>query len=276
MSQRISPQPSPYPIQPPAPIALVLFAALLINLYGLYAFTGLAILTIAFIVVTAILASLAVPNTLEETSGNEAAQVFLFLTWGSALVTGATVGLFHWFAFKRPALITLGLFAICILIWIFGRSISALWAISLTLFTFAMAYGVLVLPAPPGSLDMEKKENQTLVVVQVRDGAGRPVYAAVYADLKWYWRSDPPLDDDDRQWWSKTYAYPTDGAGGLATLNLQDDPRFKILVVRVRPEPRQSETVEARVEYEDARAERVVPGPGTVQPFNFVLKERRR
>ncbi len=60
---------------------------------------------------------------------------------------------------------------------------------------------------------MEKRENQTIVVVKVTESAGRAVNAAVFADLKWCWRNDPPLDDDDREWWSKDQIYAHDVAG---------------------------------------------------------------
>jgi len=255
----------------PGPVALPLFFAMIIDLYGLYAFTGLALVVFAFVIGTAILGSVSGANAANSAGKGESAQVFLFLSWACAFISGAVVGLFHWFQFKRPALLTLVFFAIAVVIWIATRSISAVWAIVIGLLTAATACAVIVLPPPPGSLDMEKKENQTMVVVSVKDPAGHPLNATVYADLKWPWRKDPPLEDDNREWWSKTETYVGE-LPGVATLHLQVDPRFKILVVRVKPDPvAETGAFGGRVEYEDGRAERAVPVPGTVQPFDFTL-----
>ena len=97
----------------------------------------------------------------------------------------------------------------------------------------------------------------------------------VYLDLVYFWQSDPELEGDDREWWSED----TTEKDGTAQMALQEDPRFKRLVIRVRRDPltnayNEPTTIGDWVGYEDARLEANALTLKTPYAFHVVLSRR--
>jgi hypothetical protein len=169
----------------------------------------------------------------------------------------------------------LGTYALAVLIWLVGRAFSALWSWLFPIAGVAMLSAVMQLGAPPGADDMEQKESWTPVNVTAIDAAGEPIDGAtVFLDLVHFWQGDPELDAE-REWWSQD----TTGSDGTARMALQEDPRFKRLLIRVRREPfagayNEPTTIGGYVGYEDARLEAVLPAPKVPYAFQVVMTRR--
>jgi hypothetical protein len=256
------------------PLTVVAGSALLVNVVGLYAFTGVALCVFGYIALTVVLAVRA-ERTVKNSGSAAAGSTALFLSWVAALVGGALVGAFHWVQYAHAAYAVLSLYASAVLIWLVGRAFSALWSWLLPLAGAAMLAAVVQLGAPPGADDMEKEESWTRVLVTAVDEAGRPIDGAtVYLDLVPFWQGDPALDGE-REWWSKGKT----GGDGTAVMALHEDPRCKRLVIRVRREPgadgfNEPATIGHCVGYADARVQAFLPAPKVPYAFQVVMARR--
>jgi hypothetical protein len=256
------------------PVTAIAGFALLVNLVGLFTFTGVALTVFAYIVVTALMLTWA-RRRVEESTTLEIGTVLMVLSWMAALVGGAIVGGLHWVQFAHAAYAVLGLYAGSAVVWLFGRALSALWSLVFPAVGVALLTAVMQLGAPPGADDMEEQENWTPVNVAVVDEAGEPIAGAkVYLDLLQFWQGEPELDGD-REWWTKDET----ADDGEAKMHLQEDPRFKRLVVRVRHEPEtagfnEPTTVAAAIGHDDARLTAVLPEAKIPYSFRIVMHER--
>lgn len=256
------------------PLTVVAGLALVVNLVGLYAFTGVALCVLGYVALTAVLVSRA-EWTAKNRRSAEAGSAVLLLSWVAALVGGVLVGGLHWVQYVHAAYAVLGLYASALLIWLLGPAFSALWSWLLSLAGAAMLAVVVQLGAPPGADDMDKKESWTPVLVTAVDEAGQPIEGAtVYLDLVQFWQDDPTLESK-REWW----ATGKTGDDGTAVMALHEDPRFKRLVIRVRREPEagginEPETIGRCVGYADARVQAVLPAPKAPYSFPVVMARR--
>jgi hypothetical protein len=140
----------------------------------------------------------------------------------------------------------------------------------------AMIAAVVQLNPPPGADDMEKSESWTPVDVTVVDERGKPIDGAVvHLDLLHFWQGEPELEGD-REWWTKG----TTSDDGTARMLLQEDPRFKQLVIRVRCEPfahggwNEPTTIGGYVGFNDARMKVILPDPKIPYSFHLVMSQR--
>jgi hypothetical protein len=256
------------------PLTVVSGVALLINIVGLYAFTGVALCVFGYIALTFFLVFWA-DRTVKEPRCAVAGSMVLVLSWAVALVGGALVGAFHWVQYAHAAYAVLGVYALTVLIWLVGQAYSALWSLLFPLAGAAMLAAVVQLGAPPGADDMQKEESWTPVLVTAVDEAGRPIEGAtVYLDLVWFWQGDPALDGK-REYWSTARTKDD----GTAVMALHEDPRFKRLVIRVRREPggngyNEPSTIGRCVGYVDARVQTVLATPKVPYPFRVVMSRR--
>lgn len=248
--------------------------ALLVNVVGLYAFTGVALCVFGYIALTLVLVSRA-ERTVQASGSAAAGSGVLFLSWVAALVGGVLVGAFHWVQYVHAAYAVLGLYAAAVLIWLVGRAFTALWSWLFPMVGVAMLVAVVQMGAPPGADDMEKKESWTPVLVTAVDEAGQPIDGAtVHLDLVQFWQGDP-AQDGQRAWWSTDKT----GGDGTAVMALHEDPRFKRLVIRVRREPvtdgfNEPATIGHCVGYTDARVQAVLPAPKVPYTFRVVMARR--
>jgi hypothetical protein len=256
------------------PVTVVTGIALLINIVGLYAFTGVALCVFGYIGLTLMLSSWAARTTKNPGSA-DAGNTVMLLSWGVALVGGALVGAFHWVEYAHAAYVVLGTYALAALIWLIGRAFTLFWSWLFPLAGLAMLTAVMQLGSPPGADDMEKKESWTPVNVLVVDRAGKPIDGAtVLLDLVQIWQGDPAWDGD-RPWWCKG----TTDNEGKARMELHEDPRFKRLVIRVRREPFASgynppTTIGGYVGYDDARLQTTLPAPKVPYAFQIEMHQR--
>ncbi len=256
------------------PLTVVAGVALLVNVVGLYAFTGVALCVFGYVTLTLVLASRA-ERTVQNPHRAAAGSAVLLLSWVVALVGGVLVGALHWVQYTYAAYAVLGLYAAAVLLWLFGRAFSALWSLLFLMAGAAMLAAVIELGPPPGADDMQKEESWTRVLVTAVDEAGQPIDGAtVYLDLVQFWQEDPALEGQ-REWWSKGKT----GDDGTAVLALHEDPRFKRLVIRVRREPvtdgfNEPTTIGHCVGYIDARVQAVLPMPKVPYPFRVVMARR--
>lgn len=256
------------------PLTAVAGLALLINVVGLYAFTGVALCVFGYVVLTLVLTSRA-ERTVKNPHSAASGSAVLFLSWVAALVGGALVGAFHWVQYAHAAYAVLGLYTVAVLIWLVGRAFNALWSWLFLMAGAGMLAAVVQVGAPPGADDMQKKESWTPVLVTAVDEAGRPIEGAtVYLDLVQFWEGDPELDGR-REWWSKDRT----GSDGTAVMALHEDPRFKRLVIRVRREPvaggfNEPATIGHCVGYADVRVQAVLPAPKVPYQFRVVMARR--
>lgn len=248
--------------------------ALIVNVVGLYAFTGVALCVFAYIVLTLILSSRAGHSTTNPGSA-EAGTTVLILSWVAALVGGALVGGLHWIPYATAAYAVLGLYAIAVLIWVFGRAYGAFWSWMFPIAGIVLLAAVMQLGSPPGADDMDKKENWTPVTVTALDQDGQPIEGAtVILDLLPFWKGDPAWEDD-REWWGQD----TTRADGTVRMMLPEDPRFKRLLIRVRHEPftggiNEPTTIGGYVGHEDVRRQAMLPAPKV--PYSFRVEMTRR
>lgn len=256
------------------PFTAVAGIALLINLVGLYSFTGVALCVFGYIVLTLVLSSRA-ERTAKNIGSAQAGTVAIVLSWIVALVGGVVVGAFHWVHYSQAAYAVLAMYAVAVLIWLCGKAYDAFWSWLFPIVGLAMLWSVMQLAAPPGADDMEKKESWTPVNVMAFDEAGRPIEGAtVYLDLVQFWKGDPALDGD-REWWSKD----TTEKDGTAQMAIHEDPRFKRLLIRVRHEPfgrgySEPTTIGGYVGHEDVRLQTTLPAPKIPYSFQVTMKER--
>jgi hypothetical protein len=242
----------------PGPLGIVVGIALIINVIGLFFFTGVALLTLGFIGVTW---ALCAKTLSDETQSQDFGIAMLVLCWVAALFTGASVGAFHWWDFKWPALVAVGLYALAVLG--LARGLGILRLLLSLLLSAAMIYAVLMLPPPPGSLDEEKEENWTRVEITVTDEAGNPLEGAtVLVEAKWFWQNDTP--EQELGLWGKR---ETD-AKGAADSRIKEDARLKTVVVRVERPP-----LGDRPGYQPAKQERLVTSDRETLHFKFQLKK---
>lgn len=248
--------------------------ALVFNLIGLYAFTGVALCVFGYIALTLILSSSASKST-RNPGAAEGGNVVMILSWVVALVGGVLVGGFHWVQYQQAAYAVLGMFGLATLIWIVGRAFDSLLVWLLPVVGVAMLCAVIQLDPPPGSDDMEKKESWTPITVKVLDESGNPIDGAeITLDLLHVWQGDPPLSAD-RKWWCKDKT----GPDGIAEMALHEDPRFKRLLIRVQCEPSSSSfnvptTIGACTGYVEARQQTILPAAKAHYKFEFVMAER--
>jgi hypothetical protein len=256
------------------PVTAIAGFALLVNLVGLFTFTGVALTVFAYVIVTALMLAWA-RRQVEESTALEIGTVLMVLSWITALVGGAIVGGLHWVQYAHAAYAVLGLYAGSAVVWLFGRALSAAWSFLFPAVGVALLTAVMQLGSPPGADDMEEQENWTPVNVAVVDDAGEPIAGAkVYLDLVQFWQGEPELDGD-REWWTKDET----GADGEVKMQLQDDPRFKRLLIRVRHEPEtagfnEPTTIAAAVGHDDARLTVVLPEAKVPYSFRIVMHER--
>lgn len=274
MSQQTSVSTSGAGVSEGGPLVAVAGFALLFNLVGLYAFTGVALCVFGYIGLTLWLSSSA-GRGVRNSRSSEAGTAVLIMSWVVALVGGALVGGFHWVQYAHAAYATLVVYALAVVIWMFGRAFSAWWSWLFSLAGVAMLAAVMQLGSPPGADDMEKKESWTPVNVTAVDEAGQPIDGAtVYLDLVQFWAGDPELEGD-REWWSKA----STESDGTARMFLAEDPRFKRLVIRVQHEPfarryHEPRTIGAYVGHEDVRLQTVLPAHKVPYSFEVVMKRR--
>ena len=203
------------------PLGVVAGIALLVNIVGLFTFTGVALCVFGYIGV--MLFMIARAGRSAAPGRGEFGGIVMVLSWTAALAGGALVGGFHWVEFRHAAYVVLGLYALAVFIWIAGRAITVFWSLLFPLAGVAMLLAVTCLHAPPGADDLEKQENWTPVDVTVVDRAGRPVNdASVYLDLCQFWQGDPDLTGE-RDWWSNAQT----ARDGIAHMHLMKDPRFQ-------------------------------------------------
>lgn len=256
------------------PLTAVAGMALLFNLVGLYAFTGVALCVFGYIALTLVLSSRAERSAKSKGSA-QAGTAVIVVSWVVALVGGVLVGGFHWVQYAHAAYAVLGTYALAVLIWLVGRAFGAWWSWLFPLAGVAMLAAVMQLGSPPGADDMEKQESWTPVNVTAVDQAGQPIEGAtVYLDLVQFWRGDPALDGE-REWWSKH----TTESDGTAHMALHQDPRFKRLLIRVRREPfaggyNEPTTIGGYVGYDDARLQAVLPAAKVPYSFQVVMTQR--
>src|SRR4051794_17044659 len=142
------------------PLTAIGGIVLLVNVVGLFAFTGLALAIFGYIGITILLIWLAGRNS-ARTKAFRGAEAAMVCSWFAALATGVLVGALHWVKFPHAAYATLGLYSLAAAIWICGRAISFLSAFWFTSFAAALWAAVICLPAPPGSEDPSDRENRT-------------------------------------------------------------------------------------------------------------------
>jgi len=257
------------------PLTAVAGIALLFNLVGLYAFTGVALCVLGYVILTLVLSDWA-GRSVNNSGSADAGNAVMILSWIVALVGGVLVGGFHCVQWSHTAYVVLGVYAISVLIWLLGRAYDAVWSWLFASMGVAMVMAVMHLGSPPGADDMEKAENWTPVTVTAVDESGRPIEGAtVYLDLLHFWQSDPKLDGD-RKWWSKRETEKD----GVAKMDLHEDPRFKRLVIRVRREPfaggyNEPDTIGKYVGYDDLRRQVVLPSPKLPYFFEVELAQRK-
>lgn len=256
------------------PLTAIAGMALLINVAGLYAYTGVALCVFGYIGLTLFLSSRAW-NSVQNPGSADAGNAVMILSWLVALIGGVLVGAVHWVQYAPAAYAVLVAYALAVLIWLVGRAFTAVWSGLFSLAGAAMLAAVLQLGSPPGADDLEKQENWTPIKVSVVDQAGEPIEgAAVYLDLVPFWSGDPQFDGD-RSWWSKE----TTAADGTAHMALHDDPRFKRLLIRVRHDPfsggfNEPQTIGGYVGHEDARLHAYLPEPKAPYAFQVVMRQR--
>jgi hypothetical protein len=272
MSQRVSGSYSGASSFDGGPFTAIGGMALLINLVGLYSFTGVAICVFGYIALTLVLSSRALGAA--NSSSANAGNVAMFFSWLVALVGGVLVGAFHWVSFAHAAMAVLAAYALAIVIWLLGRALDAFWSWLFPLSGVAMLAAVMQLGAPPGADDMDKAESWTPVTVTAIDEAGQPIAdATVYLDLVHFWQGDPELDGQ-REWWTKG----STNKDGVAQMSLQEDPRFKRLVIRVLRGPsggwNAPATIGDCIGYQDARQQTTLPAPKVPYLFNITMPLR--
>jgi hypothetical protein len=256
------------------PLTWVAGICLLINVVGLFAFTAVALCVFGYIGLTLFLATRAQRGAPRSRS-SDAGNVVLFLSWIAALAGGAAVGAAHWVQFSHAAFVVLALYVLAVVIWILGRAFNMLRALMLFLLGAAALAAVTTLHAPPGSDDMEKAENWTSVIVNVVDSSGNPIRdATVILDLLWPWQTEPDFDAD-RDWWQKAQT----GSDGVARIQIEKDPRFKKLLIRVRREPfkggyNEPTTAAGYIGYNDARLQTTLPVEKETYTFTISMTER--
>jgi hypothetical protein len=252
------------------PLGAIGGIVLLINVVGLFAFTGLAVTIFAYIAVTVLLMCRAGLQGPKSSAGGAGVAV-LILSWMAALATGVCVGAFHWVKFPYAAYVTLGLYGLAVAIWLGGRVFGFLHALLFSSFGAALLAAVVCLPAPPGSEDPNDKENRTRVVARFVDEAGLPVEdVEVWFDLKWCWQDDPKLREKP-----DATSLMIDNCCGLpqgsAPWEAADDPRYKLLVIRARRGPHRGGEDAG---YEDVRHEMLLPRRGQEYKVQLALQER--
>jgi hypothetical protein len=256
------------------PIAAAAGFALILNVVGLFTFTGVALCVFGYIALTAWLMWRAESGSTGRGSAAGGTGVMI-VSWLTALLGGAAVGAFHWVEYAHAAYAVLGFYGLAVAVWLCAGAFGALWRLLFSGIGLAMLAAVVMLAPPPGADDMEKKENWTPVDVMAVDSEGNPIEnATVYLDLVQFWSSDPDLDGD-RPWWSKDKT----GSDGIAHMKLQKDPRFKRLVIRVRHEPgsggyNEPTTIGACTGHEDARLAATLPAPKVPYDFKVVMPQR--
>ncbi len=248
--------------------------ALLVNVVGLFEFTGVALVVFGYLALT--MGLLAWTGPWESRPGSaEVADLFLMLSWLAALVGGAGVGAFRWFEFDPAAYAVLALFALALLVRLLGRTMRAWNAAVHALCGALMLLAVRDLEPPPGADDMEEAESWTYVDVQVVDQAGRPIeWAKVHADLLWPWEGEP-APEDDREWWQDGQTLE----GGKYQFAIMEDVRFKRFLLRVERGPDElgrqgTNTVGGHVGYEPARLETALPAGKVPYAFRVDLPDR--
>lgn len=256
------------------PVTAVAGFVLLINLFGLYAFTGVAICVFGYIGLTLFVSSRASRDAKNPRSA-EIGTGFIIASWCVALIGGVLVGAFHAVDYKHAAYAVLAVYTVAVLIWLIGRAFTALWSWLFSLAGLAMIAAVVQLNPPPGADDMEKSESWTPVDVTVVDEGGKPIDGAVvYLDLLHFWQGEPELEGD-REWWTKG----TTSDDGTARMSLEEDPRFKRLLIRVRCEPfargwNEPTTIGGYVGFSDARMQVILPDPKIPYSFHLVMSQR--
>lgn len=273
MSQRTSTSTGTFPIEG-GPITVIAGLALLINVVGLFTFTGVALCAFGYIALTLFLSARA-GRAIHNSGVADVGTALLVFSWLVALVGGVLVGAFHWLQYAHAAYAVLGVYAAASLIWLAGKAYKGWWQVLFPAVGVAMLIAVAQLGSPPGADDMEKKESWTPVSVAAVDEEGWPIEGAtVYLDLEQFWNGDPALDGD-RPYWSKDKTEKD----GIAKMALHADPRFKRLVIRVRREPfaggyNEPGTIGEWSGYEDARLQTTLPAPKVPYSFKFVMPRR--
>lgn len=256
------------------PLTAIGGLALVFNLVGLYAFTGVALCVFGYIALTLALSSGA-GRGLRNRESAESGTMALVLSWVVALVGGALVGGLHWVQYAHAAYAVLGVYAFAVLIWLVGRAYSALWSCLFPLVGAAMLAVVMQSGPPPGADDMEQKESWTPVNITAVDEAGTPVEGVtIHLDLVHFWQGDPEWDGE-REWWSKDETK----INGTARMAIHEDVRFKRLVIGARREPftggfNEPTTIGGYTGYSEARLTTVLPTHKVPYAFQLVLTRR--
>jgi hypothetical protein len=270
---------SSVPVEAPGPVGMVALIAFVINVFGLFSFTGVALCVFGYIALTILMMIGREHQGCRADNGD----AVILLSWVVALAGGAAVGALHWVHYRHAACAVLGVYGLAVLIWIIAGALSALRAWLYALTGVAMLVAVLLLGAPPGADDMERQESWTPLKISVVDSSGNPVAGAtVYLDLLMFWQSDPELDAD-RECWCEGQT----GQDGVAHMQVREDPRFKRLLIRVRNEPFQGGsrdalkgsfnepfTIGGWVGHRDARLDTSLPTPKLPYSFTVVMEER--
>jgi hypothetical protein len=252
------------------PVAAIGGIILLVNVVGLFAFTGLALAIFAYIGITLLLIGRAGLYDSKSAAAGAGSAAMIF-SWLAALGAGVLVGALHWVSFLHVAYVTLGLYALAVAIWLLGRALSFAYACLFTSLGAALLAAVICLPAPPGSEDPDDKQNRTRLLARFVDETGAPVEEVeAWFDLKWFWCDDPrPREKADA-----TSLRPDNSYGlpaGSTPWEFSDDPRFKLVVIRARRRPHYDGRDAG---YADIRRELPIPRRGEQYPVVIELKEQ--
>src|SRR5262245_5759402 len=112
----------------PGPITAVAGIALILNVVGLFTFTGVALCVFGYVALTLWMMTRAGRDT-ETSRAGEVGTALLILSWIVALVGGAAVGAFHWISYPHAAYAVLGVYAAATLVWLFGRALNSLGSV---------------------------------------------------------------------------------------------------------------------------------------------------
>lgn len=165
--------------------------ALLGNLIGLFAWTWIALIVLAFCAATLCIETLQSTRPRVAPFGQDGAPLlsagFVLLMAGVlwALVAGVLVGALGVVSFKLAAAIAISLFALRTAAYSAGRYLTAFGIIAALLFSAGTAYAVYACDAPPGSPEQNEKERKGCkIVVTVVDEEERPIEFAT-VDCQW-------------------------------------------------------------------------------------------